>query len=76
MTRSIPTTTPLARTQGKCMFGTSHWYGTIGPYPAVAVSWYGGAAMWLFDGQWKRDFKGKGLVDVYDHYGITDGTWS
>jgi hypothetical protein len=57
--------------QGNCMYGTSHWYGTINGWPAVATAWWGGAAMWVFDGEWKKlagNFDG--LAKLYEYFGI------
>lgn len=60
------------KTEGKCMFGTSHWYGTINGKPAVATSWYSGAAMWFYAGKWNRKVF-KSLADLYDYFGIDWG---
>jgi hypothetical protein len=58
--------------QGRCMFGTAHWYGTINDCAAVATSWYGGAGMWIFKnkkwGIYKKQFDG--LESLYKYFDI------
>lgn len=40
--------------QGDCLYGTSHWYGTLNGKPALVTTWYSGAAIWIFTTEWKQ----------------------
>lgn len=33
--------------------GVIHWAGVWNGFPAIALSYYGGAKLWYFDGEWK-----------------------
>ena len=68
--RDISSTQMEVKTQGKCMFGTSHWYGTIDSAPALVVSWHGGAGLWVFEGEWKRIKCFDSLAKAYEFLGV------
>lgn len=46
------------------LFGTIHWAGSFRDKPAFALKWYGGAALWVYDGKWNRVKVGSYLNDV------------
>lgn len=54
---------------GEKPFGASHWTGTVNGDPAIVLSWYGGAAIWIFDGEWRKDVF-PSLAKCFEHYGI------
>jgi len=43
-----------AKILGEQPFGTSHWAGTWNGFPAISLSYYGGATLFYFDGEWKK----------------------
>lgn len=59
-------------TQGNCMFGTAHWYGTIGGFPALVVSYHGGSALWVFKNIWEKMNTFSGLAEAYEFLGLTE----
>ena len=54
------------------MFGTSDWCGTVAGRPALLMSYYNGAALWVFDGKWKREQTFPDLREAYKRLGVSD----
>lgn len=48
-----------------CMFGTAHWCGTYEGNPALTLSYYGGAKLWVFE-------EGKWIVKLSSNEGRAD----
>lgn len=56
-------------TCGEHPFGTSHWAGTYNGFPAIVLSWFGGASLFYFDKEW-TSIQFRSLADCYKSLGI------
>jgi len=56
-------------TLGEQPFGTSHWAGKWNGFPALSLSYYGGATLFYFDGEWKKK-KFRDLAALHDEIGV------
>lgn len=53
--------------------GTARWCGTVDGYPAMALSYYGGASLWTFyDQKWHRR-KFESYAQIMEFLGVIDG---
>jgi hypothetical protein len=59
-----------ARTLGEQPFGTSHWAGTWKGFPALSLSYCGGATLFYFDGEWKKKVFGN-LAELHEAIGVS-----
>jgi len=50
--------------------GTLHWGGTINGRPAIIVTYYGGASLWIHNGKWTRLIKAKSLPELEEAVGL------
>lgn len=56
-------------TLGEQPFGTSHWAGTWNGFPAISLSYYGGATLLYFDGEWKKR-RFNSLSELHESIGV------
>jgi len=53
------------------MFGGLAWSGVYDGAPAIALSYYGGAALWVFDDGWKQVAQGATPRALFEAAGIS-----
>jgi len=54
----------------KRMCGTAGWCGRVNGKPALTLSYYGGATLWVYDGEWNDVIRENGLNRLHEIMGI------
>jgi hypothetical protein len=50
------------------ILGTMHWAGMMNGYPAIVVTYHGGASLWIFEQcEWRKWADGATAADVIPH---------
>ena len=69
--KSEPEPGSVRRMVRKTMIGTAHWAGRCDGNPALVLSYYGGADLWVWNDGWGVVMHAESLAELNKHLGIS-----